>query len=266
MRSASHRPHEIRPPRRMTAGLLAVLAVVLPALCAGSGATTLPAGEELMARVIEATGGRTALQKLHSRVIEGRMEMPAMGISASLKSYAAAPAKMYTLIESEALGRIETGGNGDVFWENMLMTGARILEGEERAATLREATFHNLLLWKELYSSVETMGVDTLNGEPCYEALFTPKEGQPEIRLYDVASYQLRKAKTTLNTQMGTITIEIYPSDYERIDGVLVPRKVKQILAGVQEMVVTSEKVTHNVDIPDSLFELPDEIRALMKE
>jgi hypothetical protein len=241
--------------------MLAILSMPLP------GTTThaaLPAGEEVMEQAIMATGGREAYGKLHNRVIRGFMEMPAMGLKATMTAYAAAPDLAYAVFESPALGKIESGSNAGTCWEISMMAGPRILDGEERAAVMRESIFNNTIHWRDLYRKVETTGIDSVNGEACYKVLLTPNEGQVETHYFAVNSWLLLKAESTINSNVGSIRMETYPSDYREVDGILYAHSSRQVIMGIQQMVIKSETVEHNVALPEGIFDLPADIRALV--
>ena len=60
-------------PRTMKIGLALAFAGVL-------AAADLPKGETLLDKYIEVTGGKAAYAKIHSEMMTGTMEFPAMGL------------------------------------------------------------------------------------------------------------------------------------------------------------------------------------------
>ena len=101
---------------------------------------------------------------------------------------------------------------------------------------------------------------------PCYKIVLTPNQGSPETQYFDIANHLLRKTELTLKTDMGTIPVEAFPSDYREVDGLLIPYRSRQIIMGMQEMIFVTESIEHNVEIPAERFALPDEIKALMEK
>jgi hypothetical protein len=244
--------------------LLAVLAVTV-ALTGAVQAADLPDAETVLENYIEATGGRKAYEKHHNLKVTGTFAMPAMGITAPLTSYQEAPDKGYTLIESQAFGTIESGSNGEVQWEKSMMTGPKIKEGEEKAVADRQGAFNLMLRWKDFYTSAETVGVDTLDGRPCWKVVMTPEVGEPETSWFDTETHLLVKSAMTMNSDMGSISMEVFSSDYREVDGVLMAFEARQVLMGMQEMILTTENVEFNVDIPEGTFDLPEDIKSLME-
>lgn len=246
--------------------VLAVLSLVLLALpLVAVGEEKLPSAAQVIEDYIEATGGKKAYEKHQNMKITGTFSMPAMGITAPLTSYQAAPNLGYTLIESQAFGTIESGSDGTVTWEKTMMAGGKIKEGEEKAVADRQGTFNLLLEWEKFYTSAETTGQEEVDGRMCNVIVMTPKEGSPETSWYDVETKLLVKTSFSMTTDMGNVSMDSYPSDYREVDGVLVPFNAKQVLMGVQEMVITTESLEWDVEIPQGIFDLPEDIKALMK-
>jgi len=239
---------------------------LLLGLVCTAGAADLPDAETILDRAIEATGGKAAHEKIHNRVSKGKMSMPAMGIEAQMTTYAAEPNKLFAEFESPALGSLLSGSMNDVHWEVTAMTGPRIKSGEEAAASRREADFDAALHWREYFETVETVGIDTVATMPCYKVHLVSKEELEETRYYDIEEYLLRKSEMTLVTEMGSIPIESYFTDYRTVDGIKMPFQSRQVIMGAQEMLFTTESVEHNVEIADETFAYPPDIEALLEK
>ncbi len=122
---------------------LAACAVVVLAAAGARlrAADELPKAETILDKSIEATGGKAAFEKLHNTVIAGSMELAAMGIKGTMSITKAEPDKILTEIEIAGIGSIKEGYDGKVAWEINPMQGARIKDGDEKAAAKREAHF-----------------------------------------------------------------------------------------------------------------------------
>jgi len=223
----------------------------------------LPKAEQILDKYVEVTGGKAAYEKLNNHIIKGTFEFVGMGIKANMTIYNAKPDKVYVLLESEAIGRIEEGTNGEVVWEISAMTGPRIKEGQERIDALRDATFNSELHWRKLYKKVECVGMETVDDKPCYKVVMTPNEGKPQTSYFDKESNLLVRDDAIIDTPMGSIPIESYPSDYKKVDGILMPHKASIKVMG-QERLLIIESVEHNVKMPADRFKLPDDIQTLV--
>jgi hypothetical protein len=223
----------------------------------------LPKAEAILDGYIEATGGRAAYEKLRNSVTAATMEIVGQGISFKMAGYAAAPNKKHTVIEIPGMGKMEEGTDGQVAWSLSTVQGPRIKEGQEKAQALLGAAFNSDLRWRELYKTAETVGVEEVNGQPCYQVLMTSNEGLQQTQCFDKKSGLLVKSRITVKAQMGDVPTESLPSDYKKVDGILLSHKGTAKVMGM-DMVVTIQSVKHNVEIDESHFRLPDEIKALL--
>jgi hypothetical protein len=193
------------------------------------------------------------------------VEFPALGIKGSVTRYAAQPDKYYYIVDIAAIGKMETGVNGSIAWENSAILGPRLKSGGELAEALREGNMNATVNWRKLYPKVENQGIESIDGEECFKVVMTPVEGQPVIGYYQKKSGLQVKLTTVSTTQMGDIPVEMIASDYKNFGGILEPSKVIQ-KAGPQEFTMTLERVEVNPAIPPQTFALPDEVRKLVEK
>jgi hypothetical protein len=225
-------------------------------------ADPLPTGEAILDKYIEVTGGKAAYEKVHSQVSNAVMEFTGKGVKANVTMYHAEPAKSYTVIDIEGIGKMEEGTDGTVVWERSALKGPRIKTGDERAMSLRGASLGHDVRWRDFFSKVECTGVEPIDGHVSYRVVLTPKEGQPETRYYDKTTNLLVRTNMIVKTEMGEIPAESMVSDYRKVDGVLTPFVVKQKVLG-QEFSVMVQTLKNNVEIPKDRFALPDDVKAL---
>ncbi len=244
-----------------------VAALIAPFLYPGSTSGSdelLPKAEEILDKHLEAMGGRAAHKKLRNRVTKGTFTVPGMISKAKMTTYAAAPQKQYVLIEADMIGKIESGTDGETVWEVNTMMGPQVKKDDERAFGLREAMFHGILDWKKVYKSAECLAVEEIDAEPCYKVVMTPKEGKPETLYYAKKTHLLVKMEFELETAMGTMSVVATPSDYKRVDGILIPHKINQEIIGLQKVEIVVESVEHNTEIPADRFKVPAAVQELV--
>lgn len=226
-----------------------------------------PTGEQVLDNYIEVTGGKAAYEKVKSRVITGKMSIPAQGIGGDIQMYQKSPNLSYMTITIPQLGKIERGFNGEVGWEKNPMTGTRVLSGDEKEQMLREATMNQEVNWRNQYTKVENVGTEQINNKPAYKVKMTSKNGNEETRFYDVESGLLVQSQMTVKNVQGEFPIVATPSDWREVEGVKMPFKSTQELKSMGlEQVIAMDKVETNVDIPDSKFELPEDVKGLAKK
>ena len=242
----------------MRIGLVLAFAGVL-------AAADLPKGETLMDKYIEVTGGKAAYSKMHSQMMTGTMEFPAMGLKGKLTIYAAEPDKQYFEVNFEGVGKMQEGSNGEIAWANSAMQGPRIKEGGEKAESLMRGKFNSELNWRDMYKTVETLALETVNGKQCYKILATPKSGNPKTLWYDKDSNLMVKMSAVTATPQGDIQSDTSVSDYRKEGDVLWPHKMI-VKAGPMEFRMTIDSVQQNPEIPKDRFEIPDEVKALLNK
>ena len=226
---------------------------------------TLPKAEQILDQYVTAIGGLAALEKVNNRVIKGTLEIAGAGIKLAIAVYQARPNKAYTVLDSAATGKIETGTNGEVAWQLSAMAGPQVLEGEERVNFLHLNIFDRLAYWRTSFKKVETSGAEDVSGKPCYKVTATPAGLPPQTLYFDKESHLLLRAEMTVVNQAGTFASDTYLSDYRPVNGITLAHRTVTKLMG-QERITTMESVEQNVELPADRFDLPAEIKALIKK
>jgi hypothetical protein len=238
--------------------------VASPAWLAGQDTAPPPSAEEVLDGFFQATGGEDAYRKIDNRVTHATLEIPGQGITLPFTIYQARPGKMYSVSESDVLGRIERGTDGEVVWELSTLAGPQIKEGDERVLALRSSHLDAAVDWRTIYPSAEYAGLATVAGRPCHEVVLTAEDGGPtETRFFDAETQLLVKTELTLEIPAGTVPMEIFPTDYREVDGVLLAHALRTTLLG-QERVLTIQRIEHNVELPPDRFELPAAVWELV--
>jgi hypothetical protein len=225
-------------------------------------AADLPAGESLIRLCIEREGGQAAVDRTQSAIMTGTVELVGHNISGPLETYQQGE-KSYTSIELPGIGKIEEGFDGTVAWEANVLQGPRVKEGDELEAAKRSARISVLGNWTDYYKSAVTKGSADVGGKPAWQVELTPRKGSAEQFFFDQVSGLLVRVSETLSTSLGEIPVVMTIGDYRVVDGIQTPFLMTQS-AMSQNMAMHIEKVTCNVQIPASRFDLPPAIKALV--
>lgn len=263
------RPLHVVHPSRPAVWLLGVAGLMATGrLCAAD--TPLPEAATILDRYVEVTGGRAAYAKIQNRVYRGHMTFVGMDIEAPTTVYVTRPNKYYSVSDSEALGKIENGSDGKTVWYLSPQTGPVVIDGAEKAAILRTYSFDSPVDWRASYKKVVCEGEETVEGEACYKLTLTSNEDKAQARFYSKESGLLVRLQTTREMpQVPPMPIDEIISDYKRVDGLLIPHRRKQIMkqcGTTREILFVTDKIEHNVELPASRFDLPDEIRDAVKK
>ena len=255
----------------MSAAVLRTRRAALPALAAAmlSAASALaqrpPSAASILDRYVQVTGGRAAYERHTTEVLTGTIEFPAQGLHGKLKRYAMAPDKEYSVVELEALGKIESGVHSGVPWEKSVILGPRIKAGPEKEQSLRVARFNRPTEWRKIYAKVETAGVTNIGGDECYEVVLSPAARNAEHQFYSRKTGLLVRTTMTAASQMGDVQVEVNVSDYKNFGGILFPTRSEQKAAG-QQVVITVESIGVDEAIPAETFEPPPDIAAMIRK
>lgn len=224
----------------------------------------LPAAHEVIARFIEVTGGREARLKHKSRHFRGRVSMPASGKFGSLNVYAAMPNRFMIKTELSGLGVSRQGFDGKIGWAVGPMGKSSILGGVPLEQSRIESDYRRELNKATLFQSIETVDLTEFDGVKCYKVKLVPKTGPPIYEFYEVQSGFRRGTQGVGVTDEGEYSITSIATEYKKFGGVMFSTKTVQKVAG-REIVMKIESVEFD-KTPDSIFELPAEIKALVEE
>jgi hypothetical protein len=189
---------------------LAVAASRLPA-------QALPPAAELIAKHVTAIGGEAAVRKVTAMKQVATMELPGMGLSASMEMYSAAPNKSAVKTSIAGIGELLQGFDGTVAYDVNPMQGPRLLEGQELQQAKDNADFYaGLLLPASSFKSMETVGDGDFNGEAAWKVkLVRASSGREATHWFSKATGLMIGMETTVESQMGTIAASTRVSNYK---------------------------------------------------
>jgi outer membrane lipoprotein-sorting protein len=142
------------------------------------------------------------------------------------------------------------------------LQGARIKDGEEKAAMERASKISPLSSWRDFYTDGKTLGTEDVDGRPAWKIEMTPKQGKPEMFYLDKETMLLVRTTATIPTAMGEIPVDAQMGDYRVVDGIQTPFTMTQ-KAMSQTMVMHFDKVQYNAPIPPGRFDLPPAVKAI---
>ncbi len=244
---------------RMKPTLMAGLAMILAAtfLSPAAEPAELPAAQVVLDRYIEGAGGRSALEKLKTRVVTGKMEVTSLGVSGGMSVKSKAPNKQVSSIDLAGLGSMREGYDGTVAWSQAPGIGVQVKSGGELVRVQRTTAFPRELKIKETYDRFETKSAAKVGTVDAWLIEASAKGGKPDRLYFDQKSGLLLREESTVNTAVGEMTFQIDFLDYRAVDGVKVPFLVKIPKPETMGFQVTVDEVKHNVDIADAEFSKP---------
>jgi hypothetical protein len=237
----------------------AILAASLAVLAQSAG-TKKSSGdltaEQIIAKNIEASGGKAAMDKVKTSVTKANIDVVGQGITGTSEEYQKAPNKVLSVVKLSGIGDIMEGYDGQIAWENSPFQGLREKSGSELEFVKRSAATDSETNWKKYYKSAELTGTEKVGDSDTYVVKFIPAEGEPIVKYIDKSSFLLVRLDAAVETPQGVTTSKSYFSDFRAVDGVKYPFDIK-LEQGPANIHVTITEVKHNVDIDDAKFKKP---------
>jgi zinc protease len=228
----------------------------------GLASVSLPklTAEQVLDKSTVASGGAAAIARLKTTTTKGTVSLPAMNINGTMEINSKAPNKFYLRMNLSGIGEQQNGFDGTTAWSKDPISGLRTLTGAEAMQAKAQAEAQAQLSWKLLYSKMEMLGGRKVGNTPCYALKLTQRTGgSVATQYYDAKTFLLLRADAVTESPQGKIPGETYTSDYRVVDGVKMPFKIRQVIAGQQEILITLTEVKNNLPLDDKLFVKPAE-------
>lgn len=222
----------------------------------------LPSGEEILERCLKNTGGREALARINNRLIRGTVEIKPAGLQGRLAVYQAKPNRYYAQIDVAGQMAVRQGTDGKVVWELNPMTGPRIITGQEKALLLSQYAFDETR-YRETYDSLQCLGAELIDGQPCYKVVQSVKSAMPITVYYSKVTGLAMRACYTIPDATGAQDVETTMTDYRPVDGILYAHRTVQKIENVETLTLI-ESIQHDVIMDQQQLDLPEVIRTMV--
>jgi zinc protease len=219
-------------------------------------APVMPSSEQILDKYVEALGGKSALEKVTSRVANGNFDVPAFGASGTVQMFAKAPSKATVIVDVPGFGIIQQSYDGKTGWDQMPQMGLRELSGSELDAKKLDTDFYRPLHLKDLYPTRTVKGKQKVGERDAWLIEAKPATGTPEKWYFDAENGLLVRQDAQRDSAQGSAEIQVFFQDYRDVDGMKIPFEIKQVLPGM-EITIKLEQVKHNVEVDDAKFAKP---------
>lgn len=234
---------------------LSVLAALILCLTAVDG--TAQTADELLAKMIEAQGGRAVFTDLKDMTITGELDLLQQGLSGSFTIYKKEPDKRR--MDFEIMGMVITQCyDGETAWATNPQTGG--VEDMPEAQALdfkRQAMPSDSMIHPEKYGITYTVkGRETIDGKACHVLEQTYEDGLQVTLFVDPDTYLTHQAKTNVANQFGSRSdvVQIM-SDFRKEGDMVMAHSITTIMDGEEYVKITIQQARFNTGIEDSLFE-----------
>jgi len=217
--------------------------------------------EDILEKMINAQGGRAALEKIEDTVLTGYMEMVQMGLGGSLTTYQKEPNKLR--LDATVQGTVVTQTfDGESGWMSNPMTGLNEKMPPIIATDFgRSALGNDALLNPDKYGITYTLkGKELLEGKEYFVLSQNFSDGFKATLLIDNKTHLMYKTINTSINEVGEeIEVETILSDYKNIEGIFISHTLVTYQDGSEFMRMTITEVEFNTGLDDTWFILKEE-------
>jgi len=214
-----------------------------------------PRPEEILAKYVQAIGGKDAAEKVKNRVIKG-VSVAANGQSFPLEINFVSPDK-YTLSVELPQTASTQKLNGESGWlknarEDRAMENADLAKAKSLAWSLE------LLQLKEPYPRLGFAGVEKVGDRECNVLQTRLPDGRRVRFSFDKESGLLLRRVVQTVTPIGIDPEQTDYEDYREVDGVKVPHTIRtSYLDRVYNSTRKFTEIKHNAKVDETIFNLP---------
>jgi len=252
--------------KRLILMTCAVLAAALPAVA------QTPTVDDLLAKNLASRGGAEKLKTITTRKVIGKVTVQVQMPPGAQQQAQPAPqtlempmevlAKRPNLMLQEMRmqdRRVVTAFDGQQAWAINPMIGpsAQLLHGVQADLIRDQAQFDGPLAYaKQRGDKMEVLGKEEVEGASTWKLAITHENKTTTVYLDEKTALE-RKVSASVNQGDTQLLVESVISDYQPVDGVMVPRRVQTLVGGQTQATVTIVNVEFNLPLEDSQFKMP---------
>jgi zinc protease len=215
----------------------------------------LPDAEAILAKAVDAVGGKDKLATITSFHLVGKLLVTGQNITGDLELWWK-DGDFYTEQKMVGIGEIRAGKQGAKIWSEDPINGRRELTGLEA----EQHTWASSLLlaadWKRYFATAETIGKRDKDGKTLYDVKLKSASGAEVELSFDAESGLQVAQKFQQDTPLGKMPVAVEMQDYRDVDGLKLPFKqvTDASLAKATQEIVSIE---FNVPIDTEKFAMP---------
>lgn len=241
--------------------VLAISAILC--LPAGSWAQSgeLKTVEQVLDRYKQALGGEEVIRQVRWETRHGEVENPRQKGNITFVSYAE-PFKNANKVRLPDGKEIQSGFDGEISWA-ITPQGATIDKTVPVESNRRDADLQYALHQPDYFAKLELAGITEFDGRRCYWLHGTTHWGKDNNQFYDVETGLLAGYRFESDSAGSKAVTTLLFQDYKKFGGPLVATSVISRTGG-NSQTVKFTSVSYE-PLNDSVFELPEAIKALLK-
>lgn len=214
--------------------------------------------DELLNHYFENTGGIDNWKKLNAMRMTATMSMQGMEFNGVITQ--ARPNKQRIEVDVQGQSIIQAYDGIDAWWINPFQTGPEPQSmPEDEAESMVKNEFEDAFIdYSEKGYTVELLGTSEIEGTATYEVKLTKENSDVVYYYFDKEYYVpvMLKSEVASGPMKGQF-IETYLSNYQEVDGMMIPFFTEVKIGGSTAQKITLQNVELNPQVDDLLFSRP---------
>ncbi len=219
--------------------------------------------KELQVTLIEAVGGREALEKHGNRRMVAKVLIPDAAIEAKHVGFVSRKGTMWESMTIEGYGDFQQGFHGDVAWSMDPINGPRILDGVEKEQLRRSSHLQPLLWFDKDYVFASMSGTEKIGDMDCNVYKLKTTMDSEETYWIDAKTNFIIQVALTVESIMGKIPMRIHMGDYKQLEGIWYPHAL-EIQQGIQKIQMSIENLEYDVEPESAEKTVPAPVQTLV--
>lgn len=218
-------------------------------------AAQLPEAAEILARAVDAVGGKAKLDAVHSFYFQADVSVLGQNIAGNVKVWWK-DGDFYTTNEMIGVGQIQAGKQGDVIWSEDPINGLRRLGGIEAEQHMWASSLMLFSDWQSYFDKAETIGQREFDGKKVYDVKLTSASGAEVTMTFDAESGLQVAQEFESASPMGNMPVKVSIEDYRDVDGIKIAFK-HVTDASLAKATQTITEIQLNPEVDTSRFAMP---------
>ena len=178
----------------------------------------VPSADQVLQHFVSALGGEKELEKIHTMILRGTIELPDFKANGTTVEYFRYPDHFAAVTDIAGHGVTKVVYDGHEGWQVDPRNGFTQVSGADLADIQRRANIHWDLKLREFYPNIEVKGREVISGEDAWKLEATLDNSTYDF-FFSVKTGLLTRFDTDQHVANGTSSVSI--SDYRPVDKVL---------------------------------------------
>jgi len=216
--------------------------------------------DQILQKYYEAMGGADKRKSIQTITMTAKMVMGNGAVEAPATMKLKRPNMMRSELTVQGKMFVRAS-DGTTAWQINPFMGspepAKLPDNEAKDTLDNSDIDGSLYDYKAKGHTVELAGKEDVDSTSAYKLKVTKKSGRVEYQWINASTFLGIKTSTTVSQMGQDVEVESFPSNYKKVEGVMIPYALDQRVGGRSMMQMTMEKIEVNQPIDDAVFQMP---------